>query len=654
VIARARRSRRGRLLIPLLVLLALAPGAACGPVDPPPPSSIPLNACGADECAAYQQPGGLEPAICSAGVCTSSSVMDLTLIVSLPETAFLDPGTTVAIPQFMSSYFPLHPCPRPAAPSCAVIPGAVQPTGSYVVSRGVESCAGRSPDPNGASLPVQVQLWPLWSAGPTAKVFAPASAIGLPLPALAGRARGGPDAIGAPVPGPSGTPRTDWVAQVGPGTYEEDLIPLDPAYPPQRFIGPVSSVGQFSPIESLDTNECASSPGPAPPLVTTFDITRGNGSLAGFSAYLRDASTARRISSLATLPDATTAPVTLLTSGVEIEPSGPWPAGSEIIVAPPAGAPVPTYADPIAPVTQLGPVNFPPLPTPMTVEGVVLGPDAQPIDADLVIDSTVPSLAEGGIAVCASSDCTQLSPASAQRPLSYGAMTHASASGGYSVVLPPGTYDVFVVPAVGANAGAASVTLIVQPILQPGLPPVAAGKTLLAPARATIRGTVKLADGRPLAGATVEAHAAASLAGTVVPAIGRVDRRRSPRPVGAVTDASGAFSLSADPGTYDVVVRPQDGTGFPWVTITSQSVAAGGDLSFAPPGSAIVVPAPIRIDMTLEDAELNSVTGAVVRAFSVEGAATPSSPGGPLPQVEIGAWLTDSEGHFSMFVAPPR
>jgi hypothetical protein len=166
--------------------------------------------------------------------------------------------------------------------------------------------------------------------------------------------------------------------------------------------------------------------------------------------------------------------------------------------------------------------------------------------------------------------------------------------------------------------------------------PVARGVTLVAAAQAPIQGTATLADGRPLVGATVVAHAAASLAANPATA----DARLWPRPVSTVTDSTGAFAMLADPGTYDLIVRPLDGTGFPWVTTSLGAVAAQPP----PPALSIQVPAPILVDMTLQDQGGNALVGAVVRAYG----ATPTT-----TQIQLGTWLTDANGHFSMFVVPP-
>jgi hypothetical protein len=168
---------------------------------------------------------------------------------------------------------------------------------------------------------------------------------------------------------------------------------------------------------------------------------------------------------------------------------------------------------------------------------------------------------------------------------------------------------------------------------------VAAGKDLVAAAPARIQGVVKVADGRPLVGAIVEAHAAAMLAGTI-------DPRRWPRTFTTSPDAAGSFLLAVDPGTYDVVVRPAEGTGFPWVASASHPVAPGASLVLSP----IAVPAPVSVDLVLYDQNNSAVAGALVRAFAPPASA---AAGGLSAQVQLGAWLTDASGHVTMFVAPP-
>ena len=329
---------------------------------------------------------------------------------------------------------------------------------------------------------------------------------------------------------------------------------------------------------------------PAAPAVgnTTFTVASDGPSLRGFQVYLRDPATLDRVSSRTTLGDVLSSPVTLITAEV------PTLQGKQLVIQPPAGLPIPTLADTLPPVMQLQSERFPSLPAPVTVAGVVRDatPAGNPIEADLVIVS-----APGGIVD------TDIDAPNTQQALSYSTSAHSSPiDGSYSVVLPPGTYQAYLVPASGVAAGATSLALEVAPP-ESGEPSAGAGKTLIAAALGTIAGTAAVADGHPLSGAAVEAHAAASLAG--------IDRRLWPRTALGVTDANGRFSLSVDPGTYDVVVRPVDGSGFPWVTTTSVIIVAGGEKSLP-----VVVPAPILVELTLHDLGENPISSAIVQAFA--------------------------------------
>ena len=620
-----RRARAYVLLLTTIVSLA-----SCGSVAAPPPSPVAVNACPPDSCASYVQSGG---AACSQGLCVSNETLDFTLVVSTSAiessmASIEDPASvTLTIPRFVSTYLRANACRGDL--TCASMPLAVLTSGTLTVDGATQVCAGR-PDTDGTALSATVEYRPLWSL-----VSAPT--VGLPLVPVPA----GPDPL-------NNAPATEWSARFGPSVrfgpsstpaleYEEDIVPVDPNYPPVRLTAAFQGGGQAQSV-ALNVDECS---GGKVSGLSSFMVTRGNGTFGGFTAYIADAVTLERVSSLAALTDTPNAPVTLLTSGVLL-PSG-WKSGYDIVIAPPAGAPIPIYADTIAPVAQLGQVNFPPLPAPLTVSGSVLGPSGEPIDADLVLQSTQPSAtsAAGGITVCANADCSSPAPGSTQRPLSFATTAHATRSSGYSVVLPPGDYSVFVLPALGEAAGATATSLNLQLAL-PGVPPVAEGKTLVAGALGTIEGAVTLADGRPLVGAEVEAHVAAS-----VVALGG-DPRLWPRTVGTLTDENGGFLLAGDPGTYDIVVRPIEGTGFPWMTVTSQAVSAGSVLSFPLPMSALVVPAPIFVDMTLQDGEGVALAGAVVSAYA------PVLNAGSVPQIQLGAWLTDAAGHFTMDLAPPR
>ncbi len=293
-----------------------------------------------DACSAYQQPSGLAASVCSGGQCTSNSTIDFTLIAWIPESATWDEdtentrgpgpgGVTLAIPHF-PQYAQTVQNKCSAEPlSCAFLPDTALETGSLTVDITTQLCAQRPIDKGGAVLPANVQFWPLWSVATTTSpaTNVAASSIGLPLLPVAARTAYSP----GPGSGPGGAPPTQWTGTVGPGLYEEDIVPLDTNYPPTRRTGSFSGGFQTLTLPA-DTNECA----PSSQFNTTFNVTQGTTSLEGFTVYVRDGATGRRISSLATLADAAGGAVTLLTSG-ELTASGEWPSGSQLVVAPPPG-----------------------------------------------------------------------------------------------------------------------------------------------------------------------------------------------------------------------------------------------------------------------------------------------------------------------------
>jgi hypothetical protein len=273
----------------------------------------------------------------------------------------------------------------------------------------------------------------------------------------------------------------------------------------------------------------------------------------------------------------------------------------------------------------------------VTVSGALVGADGTPVAGSLVIDST--SGAGGGIVTTDANDPSQPF-------MHYSTSAQTDAAGNYSVVLPPGTYDVFIAPAPGSNLSATTIpSLEVAPALGSG-PPVAAGKDLVLSQPGTMTGRAIVADGRLLVGATVQALPAASLAPTT-------DPRRWPRPATTTTDATGAFSLALDQGLYDVVVQPADGTGLPWVTLSSQTVFAGENTNLLF-GAPITVPAPMVQPLLLYDPSNNPIVRGVVRAYAATATSKNPTAGAPAPMIEIGNWLTDINGNVTMLLAQPR
>jgi len=619
---------------------ALGVGASCGPVAGPPPSPLTVNACPEHPCSGY---ASAEPPTCTNGICVAGSDgsnFDFTLVVSLPELSFYGAGITVPIRSFRAAL--TAQCNLSNSTSyCLQIPTIVEPQGELLVERSVVESADAgtyidtSEDAGTPisqwSLPIQVHYRPMWPPPDptftTPPVYVEAASIGLPLDPVQSSV-GPPTFSTSGIGAPRGATPLEWRAPLWqPGTYERDIVPDNSAFPPVTMT-----------ISAANDSFSSAIPSAAQ---LTVSVAEGNVSLQGFNVYLRDATTLRRVSSEATLGDSASQSVTLLTSPPPF--GAPFAPGAklEVVVSPPEGYPIPYLADPILldpsgnPLGTSESESFPALPSPVTVSGTVAAPDLTTVGATLVIDSIATTGSTGGI--------TTLNPDDPAQPfVHYSTTARTDATGEYTVTLPPGTYDVFVTPAVGTRAAAGSVPLVVASPLGTE-PPVATGKTLQAPALGILAGTATVADGRPLAGAIVQAQAAVSLAATL-------DPRRWPRTQTTTTDANGVFAMFVDPGTYDVVVQPVPSTGLPWTTLSSQVVTAGQTLTLAP----LLVPAPVSIDLVLHDPLDNNLVQTLVRAFAPASGATSPTPGGPLPVIEIGSWLTDASGHITMLLAPPK
>jgi len=177
-----------------------------------------------------------------------------------------------------------------------------------------------------------------------------------------------------------------------------------------------------------------------------------------------------------------------------------------------------------------------------------------------------------------------------------------------------------------------------------------------------LRGNAVVADGRPLGGATVDAVPIHCLAGSSPWCM--------PRPAQTTTAANGSFYLGAlDPGRYLLRVRPADGTRLPWKVVSAfPPVEPAGDLPPLPiEAGTIVVPAPVSAGLQLLDSPGEVLIRAVVRVFTMPVPA-PMPPAGPpgctpgattmqaqlaVPAIEVGQAITDAQGKYELYLAPP-
>jgi len=569
-----------------------------------------MNLCSASPCNAYVQENEVE---CSAGVCVVSpaggpSTSDLVVLVSLPDDAYFAAGLTFALP-FASLAGP----PDASAPQSAALPQVVPPFANvYTVSPQLAQIVGwdlGTPPGLLASLPFHATFRLLWPQGGNS--FVEAESLGLPLePIVAASAE-----VNAVVyPGPGGGPGSELMASLPPGTYEQTWTP-DPPF--DQAFGPVtqliSAVGDYSP--GLPEISYDTTGGAQPEL----QISRQGGLLDGWTAYLRDTQTKRAISNLAPLAGtASTVIFAVKRVGCEgascspPQPGQPDPdalSGAELVVAPPATEPVPTGVFNL--FDMLSPVLYPPVPSPVAVTGHVYASDGASVDATLIFEAT--SVAAANFEFTTSVTSIGGSP--------------------YSVTLPPGQYQVDVRP----SSLAAAVSIVSATIQQDEQLDFVVGAPQMA------AGTVRIADGRPLAGAMVDAIAAQCVTTATS------STECLPRSTVTSTDVNGAYTLALDPGSYTLRVRPAVGTRLPWVAVPEPLVVDG----VTPPviANVIVVPAPMAVGLTLQDPLGNAIADALVRVFRMPsqsvGAASSST------AVELGEAITGTDGSYEMYVAPP-
>lgn len=636
-----------------VLMLALA---ACQSIHGLPDSPAPVNVCGRMtglSCAGYPADAG---AVCEStgtgSACQVNAIEPFVLVVTVPALAPIGGGSTYALSTddlFASTRASVNLCSAqdyPLSDVCFRLAPIQTSPGQYLISPAEARAAGRylgSTDGGPyVTLPVTVTFWPRWTppgTSTTRPVATDARLLNLPLPAVVADVIGVTNSLtGAIAPGDVGNP-LEWVAGLPPSEsapgYDavvEVVPPFDDAYPATSYAVTISPGADPSRISvagvGLPPDQIAQWPTAAPHPAQT--VARGDGSPfdGGWSVYLRDPASLRVLSSRATVSAATSS----LRLNYLTPPS--LEASFELVIEPPQGSVgLPTLIDsaPI-PTTE----TYPALPPPLHVTGSVQSPYGTAVSATLLFFSD----ALDDVATC-------LGPPSPSNRvpgvLRYEARVDTDdrlASGGalgrFSVDLPQGDYAVVLEPS--AASGYAKTTVGLEHIAVTGHPVCAGasvaltGLVLEASPKVTLSGSVLTGDGRPLANASVDVTPAAALAPSRFSS--PVAEDRWPRPFTTVTGAEGAFSVDVDPGEYDLTVRPQQGTGLPWLVRPDHVAPVAGPLALEP----LAVPAPFFLGLTLHDPADNPLVNAVVQAFAFSG-------GVALP---VGEAMTDDQGHLLM------
>jgi hypothetical protein len=641
--------------VPPLAGLAVALGS-CAPITSA-PDPMPLNSCPAHPCEAYATPdAGASPfgsPECLSGACLLvppsaapdggvSPTNDLVLLVTTSQTGFFFPGLTYALPwDALRDEAAAADGGAGTTPGSASLPAALPGYGMYLVApalaegpQGVNYDLG-TPSAN-RLLPFIATFKPLTISRPDGSTID----LGpLPMPTMSVASV----QTTTTILGPFNTVGTTAAINVAPATYLETLTPAPPF---DQAFGPVSVTLMPSANDhifqggvdfydkTLDSTNMLAIP--------KYTIKRQGGSFDGWTAYLRDVTTRQPVSNIAPL-SGVSSPVQFalrrVFPGNALNAQNPTPdalSNVQVVVAPPTGSSEATglfipQGDP--PSLQTSSLNYLTLPPPVTVNGSVRALQGAVGTVDLAFEAL--AVTSGGQLDPVNFEFTAWTKASPDR--STGLST-------FTVVVPPGEYRVDARPRSGGSA------LAVVDLLVPVTNGSFAAPTITLGEPQPTVGTVRIADGRALPGATVVGVPVACAA-VSRPAVDTM--WCLPSSVRTTSGADGSFVLGLDPGSYRIHVEPPGDSRLPWVDSKTTVVVRGPGPVGAPPAGTLpvgplVVPAPLSLGLRLTDSlGLLGVPDALVRAFRISGA-------GPTETaIELGDAVTDADGRYELFVAPP-
>jgi hypothetical protein len=262
---------------------ALATSLACRSTDVQTAPAPPFNSCPENACSAYVQ-GGATPT-CIAGACVVSQIFDSTVLISIPETAYIGPGLTyvASFSQLLSN----HCAGQTQSIPCVKLDAGFGVQGYYSMYPSAQAPSEANwylGNPGTQTvLPIHVTYRALWPPGAPTDY---ASAFGLPIP----------DVVVDPVTnlrsefkGPNGGTPVAFQGYVLGGEYERVIqpdSPFDVAFPPdiQRV-----TISTSQPPPSFDRDQVQgfekTSFIDAQLSIPSFNIQREGGSLGGWHAW---------------------------------------------------------------------------------------------------------------------------------------------------------------------------------------------------------------------------------------------------------------------------------------------------------------------------------------------------------------------------------
>lgn len=587
------------------ILALVVAGLACNTIESHRRSTAPLNASDEFPCDRYlDQPLKAVP---RNGRCLveTSIPYDFTVVVHVPESSFYAAGHTFVLrgsPTATNSDLEVSGTSGERRAKLPVL-GAV--TGSYTVKQSVSKVV-LDPDmlPNDAtSIPVRAVYTPIGRVN--GADYDPA----LPLDVLFASSR----------VDESQSPSLSYVRSLPAGRWRRTFEPEPPwaeFFPPVNGTYEVKRAGDQLDTVDIGVSQNLDDPGG---ISRDATVTRTEG-LDGWTVFLRDKSSGRRVSTMKTLcgkadavcstaQDKNCCSVSRTEARKRLDTIGLGTslrdANVEAVLAPPSGwIGVPTFVIDELITTEIK-IPYPDLRPPVALEGIVA------------------ASADAGVFLAVASRVTlerdTLDPA--DRFLRYATTVSTDDRGRFATVVPPGKYRVTVAPLEGT--GFAAFRQVVE--IQDNQP-----ITLSPPRRTRVRGTVLLGDGRPAARAEVLALADPQADVTARPA---------PRPARTSVQEDGTFSFDLDQGQYVLTVVPEEGTGFPRVVTRATIPADQSDVGVTR------IPPPTRLGLQIVDPTT------VARPIPLANVRIFAAPVGGGASLEIGSGLTNADGRVEILLA---
>ena len=217
----------------------------------------------------------------------------------------------------------------------------------------------------------------------------------------------------------------------------------------------------------------------------------------------------------------------------------------------------------------------------------------------------------------------------------------------FSVDVLPGEYELLVTPPLNGACGVFARRITIEAANDSGDPEV---YPIEIPGTAVIHGELITGNGEAVLGATIQAQA---LGRDGIDLSEESSVTRYNRSAQTTTDVEGAFDLPLDIGSYDLIAKPPEGTGFAWQVLKDVKIG-NRDSSFR---RSLELSAPVPVEGSIRiaavDATAETATGpagAEIRAFAVIDDIDDFE--GGKRSVAIGRTKADEEGRFLLLLSP--